>query len=238
MAAQRLAVRWPAADRDAVDGVDLDVPAGGGLVVTGPTGSGKSTVLAALLRTLDPRTGRVTMDAVDTQALLGDDVRSRIAWCGPVPHLFDGTLRDNLQLARPDAEDERIAAALQRAGLGDWLAGLPEGLGTRIGRHGGAVSGGERQRIGLARALLADRPLLVLDEPTAHLDAATAERVSADLLHTPAGRTTIVASHRPGLFPGLPRLHLPATGSRAPLHRRAHPAAVLSSADVSGRDGP
>jgi len=238
LATQRLSVRWPAADRDAVSGVDLRVPGGGGLVLTGPTGSGKSTVLAALLRTLDPRTGRVTMDAVDTRALSGDDVRSRIAWCGPAPHLFDSTLRENLRLARPDAADDRIAAALSRAGLGDWLAGLPEGLDTRIGRHGGTVSGGERQRIGLARALLAGRPLLLLDEPTAHLDAATAERVCADLVRTMAGRTAIVTSHRPELFPGLPRLRLPAAEPQPRVHRGAHPAAVLAAADQSRRAAP
>ncbi|HEY4602827.1 MAG TPA: thiol reductant ABC exporter subunit CydC, partial [Blastococcus sp.] len=209
LAAQRLAVRWPAADRDAVTAVDLRVPAGGGLVLTGPTGSGKSTVLAALLRTLDPRAGRVAMDAVDTRELLGDDVRSRIAWCGPAPHLFDSTLRENLRLARPDAADHQLVAALRRAGLGGWLTRLPEGLDTHVGRHGGVVSGGERQRIGLARALLAGRPLLVLDEPTAHLDAATAERVCADVVRSTAGRTTIITSHRPEAFPGLPRLRLP-----------------------------
>ncbi|MET0765497.1 MAG: thiol reductant ABC exporter subunit CydD [Blastococcus sp.] len=238
LVAQRLAVRWPAADRDAVTGVDLRVPPGGGLVLTGPTGSGKSTVLAALLRTLDPRDGRVSMDAVDTRELLSDDVRSRIAWCGPAPHLFDSTLRENLRLARPDAADDRIAAALRRAGLGDWLTGLPEGLDTRVGRHGGVVSGGERQRIGLARALLAGRPLLVVDEPTAHLDAATAERVCADLVRTTAGRTAIVTSHRPEAFPGLPRLQLPAAESQTRVHRRGHSSAVLAAVDESGRAAP
>ena len=230
VSARGLAVRWPGADRDAVTDVDLHVPAGGGLVLTGPTGSGKSTVLAALLRTLDPSAGTVAVDGVDTRRLLGDDVRSRIAWCGPAPHLFDSTLRENLRLARPDAGDDRIAAALRRAGLGDWLAALPEGLDTAVGRHGGVVSGGERQRIGLARAVLAGRPLLVLDEPTAHLDAGTAERVCADVLATATGRTAIVTSHRPEAFPGLPQLRLPPPGPPIPVHRR-QAAAVLSAAD-------
>ncbi len=230
MAVQGLAVRWPGADRDAVSGVDLAVPAGGGLVLTGPTGSGKSTVLAALLRTLDPRAGSVTVDGVDTRRLLGDDVRSRIAWCGPVPHLFDSTLRENLRLARPDAGDDRIAAALHRAGLGDWLATLPEGLDTRVGQHGGVVSGGERQRIGLARAVLSGRPLLVLDEPTAHLDAATAERVCADVLATTTGRTTILTSHRPEAFPAFRQLRLPPFEPPTPVPRR-QAAPVLSATD-------
>jgi ATP-binding cassette, subfamily C, bacterial CydCD len=235
LAAHQLAVRWPAAARDAVTGVDLRVAFGGGLVLTGPTGCGKSTVLAALLRTLDPRAGQVAMDGVDTRALLGDAVRSRIAWCGPVPHLFDSTLRENLRLARPDAPDDRIAVALRRAGLGDWLTRLPEGLDTRVGRHGGVVSGGERQRIGLARALLAGRPLLVLDEPTAHLDAATAESVRADVLHSTAGRTAIITSHRPEAFPGLPQVRLPAPGPSAPVQRRDPAATVLAAAEESRR---
>jgi ATP-binding cassette subfamily C protein CydCD len=233
VSASGLSVRWPGADRDAVTGVDLRVPPGGALVLSGPTGAGKSTVLAALLRTLDLQAGTVAMDGVDLRELGGDGVRSRIAWCGPAPHLFDSTLRENLRLARPAAPDDRIVAALRRAGLGAWHAALPEGLDTPVGRQGGAVSGGERQRIGLARALLADRPLLVLDEPTAHLDEATAARVRADVLAAAAGRTTVVTSHRPEAFPGWPWLRLP-----APAGERDPATPVLSSADVNGRSGP
>ncbi|GAA5110132.1 thiol reductant ABC exporter subunit CydD [Pseudonocardia adelaidensis] len=209
-----LAVRWPGSDRDAVAGVDLRLPAGGRLVLTGPTGCGKSTVLAALLRTIEPRAGVVRIDGIDTREVLGDELRARIAWCDPAAHLFDSTLRQNLLLARPDAPKDEIVDALCRAGLGDWLAGLPEGLETPVGRHGGAVSGGERQRIGLARALLADRPVLLLDEPTAHLDAGTAALVCADLLRVTAGRTALVVTHRPEELPGLPRMCLPAAVRR------------------------
>jgi ATP-binding cassette, subfamily C, bacterial CydCD len=235
LATRRLAVRWPGADRDAVTGLDLAVGAGGAVVLTGPTGSGKSTAVAALLRTLDPRAGSVAMDGVDTRDLRSDDVRSRIAWCGPTPHLFDSTLRENVLLADPDAPDDRVTAALRRAGLGDWLAGLPEGLATPVGRHGGAVSGGERQRIGLARALLAGRPVLVLDEPTAHLDAATAERVCADVLRGADGRTTIVTSHRPESFPGFSVLRLPAPIDAAQGRRRDAVAALPAAAGESRR---
>ncbi|MFD1531562.1 thiol reductant ABC exporter subunit CydD, partial [Pseudonocardia aurantiaca] len=203
-----LAVRWPGADRDAVSGVDLRLASGARLVLTGPTGCGKSTVLAALMRTLEPRAGAIQVDGVDTREVLGDDLRARIAWCGPGAHLFDSTLRQNLLIARPDAREDEIIDALRRAGLGDWLAGLPEGLRTPVGRHGGAVSGGERQRIGLARALLADRPLLLLDEPTAHLDPDTAASVCADLLRVTAGRTALVVTHRPEELPGIPRIRL------------------------------
>jgi ATP-binding cassette subfamily C protein CydCD len=123
-----------------------------------------------------------------------------------------------------------MTAALRRAGLEDWLAGLPEGLDTRIGEHGGVVSGGERQRIGLARAVLSGRPLLVLDEPTAHLDAATAERVCADVVRTTAGRTTILTSHHPEAFPGLPQLRLPPPEPPTRVPRR-QAAPVLSATD-------
>jgi ATP-binding cassette, subfamily C, bacterial CydCD len=211
LATHGLAVRWPGSDRDAVTGVDLRLPAGARLVLTGPTGCGKSTVLAALLRTLEPRTGSVQVDGIDTREVLGDDLRTRVAWCGPATHLFDSTLRQNLLLARPEARENEIVDALRRAGLGDWLTEQPEGLETPVGRHGGAVSGGERQRIGLARALLADRPLLLLDEPTAHLDAHTAAHVCADLLRATAGRTALVVSHRPDELPELPRMFLPMT---------------------------
>jgi ATP-binding cassette subfamily C protein CydCD len=195
-------------------------------------------VLAVLLRSLDPRAGRVTMDGVDTSELRSDDVRSRIAWCGPAPHLFDSTLRENLRLARPDASDDRVAAALRRAGLGPWLAGLPEGLDTPVGRHGGVVSGGERQRIGLARALLADRPVLLLDEPTAHLDALTADRICADVVGATAGKTTIVTSHRPETFPGFPQLQL-RRPEPPPEAGRPYPAAgLLPATNESGRAAP
>jgi ATP-binding cassette subfamily C protein CydCD len=213
------------------------VSAGGGLVLSGPTGSGKSTVLATLLRTVDPRAGRAAMDGVDLGELAGDDVRGRIAWCGPASHLFVSTLRENLRLARPDAPDDRIVEALRRAGLGAWLAGLPEGLDTPVGRHGGTVSGGERQRIGLARALLADRPLLLLDEPTAHLDDATAARVRDDVLSTAAHGTTVVTSHRPEGYPGWLQLRLPAPEAPEPRAGARDPAAT-STADGSWRSGP
>ena len=209
-----LTVRWPGGTRDAVRDVDLDLEPGDGLVVAGPSGAGKSTLLAALARTLPARSGRATVDGVDVARCAGDDVRDRQAWCGPASHLFDSTVRENLLLARPGATDEDLVAALGRARLGPWLADLPDGLDTPLGAHGGAVSGGERQRLGIARALLADRPVLVLDEPAAHLDAGTAAALCADLLDEAAGRTMLVVSHRPGEFPGLPVLRV---GAREPV---------------------
>ncbi|MEJ2866130.1 thiol reductant ABC exporter subunit CydD [Actinomycetospora sp. OC33-EN08] len=212
LGANRLAVRWPGADRDALRDVTLDLPAGGRLVVTGPSGSGKSTLLAALAAGLPARAGHALVDGVDVAAQAGDAVRARQAWCGPATHLFDSTLRENLLLARPDAADDDLREVLRRARLGGWAAGLPAGLDTSLGTHGGAVSGGERQRLGVARALLADRPVLVLDEPAAHLDAATATALCDDLAALAADRTLLVVSHRPAEFPGVPVLSV---GTRA-----------------------
>ena len=206
-----LAVRWPGADHDAVRYVDLGLAEGSRVALTGPSGSGKSSVIAALLRHLDPSAGLILADGWDTRELAGDDVRRGIGWCGASTHLFDSTLRANLLLARPDAEDGEVIEALHRAQLGDWLSGLPEGLDTWIGAHGGEVSGGERQRIGVARALLADRPVLVFDEPTAHLDETTAAALAEDLLAATTGRTALVVTHRPDQTPSLPEVRLGAS---------------------------
>ncbi|HLU54813.1 MAG TPA: thiol reductant ABC exporter subunit CydD [Pseudonocardia sp.] len=208
LATEDLAVRWPGAAEDAVRGVDLDLTPGTRIALTGPSGSGKSTVVAALLRTVAPSAGRILADHRDARELSGDDVRAGIAWCGSWTHLFDSTLRANLQLAAPDADDDELVRALRRARLGAWYDALPDGLDTHVGEHGGTVSGGERQRIGVARALLADRPVLLFDEPTAHLDPATADALAAELLTATAGRTALVVTHRPEQTPGLQEVRL------------------------------
>ncbi|MGD9526069.1 MAG: thiol reductant ABC exporter subunit CydD [Pseudonocardia sp.] len=220
LATEDLAVRWPGAAADAVRDVDLDLHRGTRLALTGPSGSGKSTVVAALMRSLDPSAGVVLADGHDARDLTGDELRAGIAWCGPWTHLFDSTLRENLRLARPDASDAELVDVLHRARLGEWHASLPEGLDTPIGMHGGAVSGGERQRLGVARALLADRPVLLLDEPTAHLDSATGDALAAELLATTEGRTALLVTHRPEQTPGLPELRLGApAATREPVPR-------------------
>ncbi|PVZ06292.1 thiol reductant ABC exporter subunit CydD [Actinomycetospora cinnamomea] len=208
VAVESLAVRWPDATQEAVSGVSFALPPGERMVLAGPSGAGKSTVLAAILRTLPAARGAVTLDGRDTATMAAEDVRSRIASCGPAAHLFDSTLRENLRLARPEATDDEIVEALDHARLGGWLASLPEGLDTPLGEHGGPVSGGERQRLAVARVLLADRPVLTLDEPTAHLDAPTATALATEIEALSRGRTALVVSHRPGEFPGLPVVEL------------------------------
>ena len=208
LATRALSVRWPGAGHDAVRDVDLTLSPGDRLALTGPSGSGKSTVVAALLRTLEPSAGAVLADGRDARDLTGDQVRAGIAWCGARTHLFDSTLRANLLLACPDASDADLLDALRRARLQSWFAALPDGLDTLVGEHGGSVSGGERQRIGVARALLADRPVLLFDEPTAHLDPATADALAAELMAATAGRTALIVTHRPEQTPGLPELRI------------------------------
>ncbi|MEV4049999.1 thiol reductant ABC exporter subunit CydD [Amycolatopsis sp. NPDC049688] len=208
LAAEHLSVRWPGAPVDAVEDVNLRIGDGRRIVLTGRSGAGKSTVIAALLRYLDPSAGRVLLDEGNTLAYDGDSVRERIAWCGPDTHLFDSTLRENLRLARPSATDDELRSSLGQAQLSWWLSQLPDGLDTALGTHGTPVSGGERQRLGVARALLSDRPILLLDEPTAHLDAPTAAALAADVLKATEGRSALVVTHRPAEFAELPAVDL------------------------------
>jgi ABC-type multidrug transport system fused ATPase/permease subunit len=189
--------RWPGADRDAISGIDLDLDPGRRIVVLGESGSGKSTLLAVLLGFLTPTAGTITIDGIDAAELDPDELRTQFAWCDQRAHLFDSSLAENVRLALPAADNERITAALTAAGAGAWLAALPEGLDTRVGEHGQAVSGGERQRIALARAVLADRPVLLADEPAAHLDPATADAVTGFILRSTTDKCVVLVSHRP-----------------------------------------
>lgn len=199
-----MTTRW-SADRDLVGPVSARVAPGEKVVITGPNGVGKSTLLAVLATWLDPVDGRVTLDGADTRAMAVDALRARTAVLDDEPHVFGTSLRENLRFASPDATDDELLAALGRAGLDGWVAELPEGLDTRLGVEGRGVSGGERARLGLARAIVSQRPVLLLDEPVAHLDSATASAVLADLAAASGERTVIMVSHRDDLEPGFDR---------------------------------
>ncbi|MFJ9633096.1 thiol reductant ABC exporter subunit CydD [Streptomyces sp. NPDC101175] len=193
---QGLAARHTGQDRDALAGLDLTLEQGRRIAVVGPSGSGKTTLAQVLLRFLDADAGSYTLAGVDAYALDGDDVRRLVGLCAQDAHLFDSSVRENLLLAKKDATEDELRAALGRARLLDWADGLPAGLDTLVGEHGARLSGGQRQRLALARALLADFPVLVLDEPAEHLDLATADALTADLLAATEGRTTVLITHR------------------------------------------
>jgi ATP-binding cassette subfamily C protein CydC len=176
---------------------DLTLEPGQRVAVVGPNGSGKSTLLAVLARHLDASRGQHTVDGVDVRDLSLEEVRRHVAVVDDEPHVFAASVAANLRLAAPEASEDGIRTALDRAGLGPWLHALPEGLETRLGNGGRGVSGGERTRLGVARALLADRPLVLLDEPTAHLDHATASAVLDDVLDATDDRAVVLVSHRP-----------------------------------------
>lgn len=166
----------------ALVGVDLHLAPGDRVGVVGPSGCGKSTLAAVLMRFLDPAGGDVTWDGTSIDRLAGDAVRERVGLVDDDPYVFASNVVENVRLARPGATDAEVEAALRSAALGPWLDGLPDGLHTMIGEGHAHVSGGERARLALARAVLADQPILVLDEPTAHLDTDTARAVTAQLL--------------------------------------------------------
>ncbi len=181
--------------RPVLSGLDLRLAEGETLGVVGPSGCGKSTLAATLIRFVDPVSGQVSLGSEALPALLLDDVRGQVGYVSDDPHIFATTLVENVRLARPEASDTEVEAALRAVHLGDWLDGLPDALDTWIGDGHDLVSGGERSRLGLARSILADQPVLVLDEPVAQLDTVTADRVAADLLSASRGRSVVWISH-------------------------------------------
>jgi thiol reductant ABC exporter CydC subunit len=188
-------VRYQPEGPAALDGIDLDLAPGRRVALVGPNGAGKSTVASVLLRFVDLAAGTATLNGHELASYAADDVRTKIGGCPQDPHIFDASLRDNLRLARSEATDEQLADAAARARLLDWIRSLPLGWDTPVGAHGAALSGGQRQRVALARALLADPALLILDEPTAHLDRDTGHALMSDLLDATEGRATLLITH-------------------------------------------
>ncbi len=183
----------------ALDGADLVVAAGETVAVTGPSGCGKSTLLAVILGLRVPDAGSVSLGGVALADLDLTDWRDHIAWVPQRPHLFARSVADNVRLGRGDASDETVWAALEAAGLTEVVRRLPDGVDTLLGEGGAGLSTGERQRVSLARAFVRDAPLLLLDEPTASLDAETEADVLAAIRHLVGGRTAVIVAHRPAL---------------------------------------
>ncbi|WP_345402103.1 ABC transporter ATP-binding protein [Nonomuraea salmonea] len=190
-----LVVRHPASrERAALDGVSLRVAPGRRVAIVGPSGAGKSTLLAALMRLAEPESGSIRVNGVDLRELAGDDVRELMTGLTQDPYIFRASLRDNLRLAGPGADDERLRRAVRDARLDGWVERT--GWDTELGEDGRTVSGGQLQRLALARALLYDPPVLLLDEPAEALDEETADRLMDDLLDVTRDRTTLLVTHR------------------------------------------
>ena len=191
--------RYEPGGRAVLDDVSFSVPAGGSLAIVGPSGSGKSTLVNLLLRFWDYTEGEILVGGCDLRQLRADDARSLFGVVSQRVDLFDATIRDNLALADPDVTDEQVEAACRLAQLHDFVMTLPDGYATRIGEDGIRLSGGERRRLAIARVVIRDAPIVVLDEATADLDAVTERRLMTALGPFLAGRTTILISHRPAV---------------------------------------
>ena len=187
---------YPGRQRPALSDLTLDIAPGATLALVGPSGSGKTTLGNLLLRFWDPSSGDITLDGTDLKQYQLDHLRGRIALVAQDTYLFNTSLRANVLLARPEASEEDVRAAIERAALAEFVASLPEGLDTKVGERGVQLSGGQRQRVAIARAFLKNAPVLILDEATSHLDAVSEAQVRAALDALMQERTTIVIAHR------------------------------------------
>ncbi|NHN87248.1 thiol reductant ABC exporter subunit CydC [Acetobacter conturbans] len=193
---EHVGFRWRP-DRPAVfEDFSLDIAAGSRIALLGPSGAGKSTLAALLLKATFPQSGRVLLGGQDIASLPDTWLRRHIAWLSQATHLFDDTIRNNLLLGAPEASEEALWKALDEAAIGDFIRKLPEGLDTWLGEAGVKVSGGQGRRIALARTLLSDAPILVLDEPATGLDAQTEQDFFLTLNRVAQGRTVILIAHR------------------------------------------
>jgi ATP-binding cassette subfamily C protein CydC len=201
-----LVFSYPGAESPALDGLDLDLPEGGRVAIVGTTGSGKTTLFNLLLRFWDPVAGDIRLGGEPLSAFRGEDLRRRMTLVSQHTHLFDASIRENLLLAAPDAPQAKLEQACRTAQIHDFIAALPEGYDTWAGETGVRLSGGQARRIAIARALLRDAPILLLDEPTEGLDAAT-ERALMDALKVlMAGRTVLMITHRAATLADMDRI--------------------------------
>jgi thiol reductant ABC exporter CydC subunit len=197
LALENVSARYAPEEDPVLDGFSLRLEPGRRMALVGESGAGKTTTVNLVLRFLDPEHGRVTLGGRDLRELSQGDVRRGVAVAAQDSHLFSTSIRENVLVGRPEASHAELQSAIRRAGLEDLVEELPDGWDTLVGEQGRELSGGQRQRITLARALLADAAILVLDEPTAHLDSPTAERLLRDIFEAAGGRSVLLITHRP-----------------------------------------
>ena len=188
--------QYEAGNRQALNGAGFKAQAGKTIALVGPSGAGKTTIGHLLMRFWDPQHGTITLGGYDLRDYVLDDLRGQIALVAQDTYLFNDTLRANILIARPETSEAELTATLERASLGEFVAGLPDGLETQVGERGMRLSGGQRQRVAIARAFLKDAPVLILDEATSHLDAVNEQAVRQALEELMAERTTLVIAHR------------------------------------------
>jgi ATP-binding cassette subfamily C protein CydD len=193
---ENLSFTFPGSARPAIDGISCTLSPGTVTALTGPSGAGKSTFLNLLLRFIEPGTGSLKLGSVPVREFGQEAWYRNIAWVPQHPFLFNTTIRENLLMARPGATNEQIEISLRQAGLLEMVNSLPEGLGTMIGEEGARLSGGEAQRLSLARAFLKDAPILLLDEPTSHTDPILEARLRTAMAELMRGRTVVMIAHR------------------------------------------
>ncbi len=209
VAFEQVGFTWDASRGPVLADVGFRIPARETVVLVGPSGSGKSTLIEMLLGFITPDAGRITLNGADLASIVPAALSQMTGWIGQRPLLFAGTIRENVLFARPDASDAELSAALRAAAVDGFAAALPDGLDTRVGEGGHGLSGGQAQRVAIARAFLRNAPLLLLDEPTAHLDPVTEREILDSLRRLAVGRTVLLASHSAAAhaFPGR-RIHL------------------------------
>jgi|AntRauTorcE11897_2_1112592.scaffolds.fasta_scaffold00636_12 ATP-binding cassette subfamily B protein len=187
---------YPGTDERTVNDISVNVPAGETVGIVGATGAGKSTLVKLLLRFYDPDSGAIRIDNTDIQNVERRDIRKHIGYVGQEPYLFDGTVRENIAYAQPDASERAVEASARAAGAHEFVSSLKDGYDTRVGERGVKLSGGQRQRLSIARAVFSDPEILVLDEATSHVDTETEARIQENLGTISADRTTVVVAHR------------------------------------------